>query len=292
MLDRELGSQWEDEVVTHKEERIEEGKGLFLTLSTLVIFLFAFSMAFVWYMIKPRLLGVSPHLLTASGFVISLLGFYVFLKFILAVISATSGKNILPFFSINNQGINLIYLYSVKIGNIFGISKDRIGNSFVNFNNSLAMALRRGVANERLLVLLPRCLQNFNCKQKVAEDINNCKDCGKCEITKFKALQKKYRFHVSIATGGSLARKMIYRVKPSTILAVACERELVSGIQDTKQVRVLAIPNRRPEGPCKNTRVDMAKVENAISFIFASGENINFKNDDVSEVVMKAGARG
>jgi len=166
-----------------------------------------------------------------------------------------------------------------------GISIDRIGNSFVNFNNSLVRALRRKIGKENLLVILPRCIQYSGCRQRVTEDITNCKDCGKCEITEFKSLARKYGFYVSVATGGSLARKMIYRIKPSTILAVACERELVSGIQDTGKARVLAVPNWRPEGPCKNTKVDMEKVKDAIEFIFDGNKNNGFEHDNGVAVI-------
>lgn len=289
MLDRELGSQWEDEAIKDREERIEEGKGLFLSLSALVILLFSLFMAFIWYMIKPRLFEISPSLLTISGILISLFIIYTIIKFVLTVISAATGKNILlSFTGDNHNAIKLIYSYSVRIGKILGISIDRIGNSFVNFNNSLVRALRRKIGRENLLVLLPRCIQYSGCKQRVTEDISNCKDCGKCEITEFKSLGRRYGFYVSVATGGSLARKMIYRIRPSTILAVACERELVSGIQDTGKVRVLAVPNWRPEGPCKNTKVDMEKVKDAIEFIFGGENSVNLKKE-TSGAIVEAG---
>jgi hypothetical protein len=286
MLDRELGDQWEGEAITEREERIEEGKGLFLSLSALVVLLFSLSIAFIWYMIKPRLFEISPYLLTLSGILISLFIIYTIIKFVLTVVSAATGKNILLSLTGNNHNaIKLIYSYSVRIGKLLGISIDRIGNSFVSFNNSLVRALRRKIGRENLLVLLPRCIQYSGCRQKVTEDINNCKDCGKCEITEFKAISRKYGFYVSVATGGSLARKMIHRIKPSTILAVACERELVSGIQDTGKVRVLAVPNWRPEGPCKNTKVDMEKVKDAIEFIFDGDKNKGLEHDDGVAVI-------
>jgi hypothetical protein len=293
MLDRELGSEWEGEDISGAEEKIDEGKGLFLSLSFLVMLLFSVSMAFIWYMVKPRLIGISPYLYTMAGITAGVSVFYAILKFIVTVLSVVTGKNLLPFLNINSPGIViLICQYAIKIGKVLGISIDRIGNSFVNFNNSLMRVIKGGSKNERLLVLLPRCIQNSKCKQKVAEDINNCRDCGKCVITEFKALSKEYRFHINVATGGSLARKMVYKLRPSSILAVACERELVSGIQDTGSIRVFAIPNLRPEGPCKNTTVDMDKVRDAIKFIY-DNKNENLSLDGrVSGAIVEAGARG
>jgi hypothetical protein len=62
-----------------------------------------------------------------------------------------------------------------------------------------------------------------------------------------------------------MARLEIEKMKPRAILTMACERDLVSGILDVAaEIPVIAIPNRRPLGPCKNTEVDPAEVEDAV----------------------------
>jgi uncharacterized protein len=48
------------------------------------------------------------------------------------------------------------------------------------------------------------------------------------------------------------------------IIAVACERDLASGIQDTHPLPVYGILNSRPFGPCLDTDVALDKVEWAI----------------------------
>ena len=58
------------------------------------------------------------------------------------------------------------------------------------------------------------------------------------------------------------------KAEPTCILAVACERDLTSGIQDVFPLPVIGVLNERPNGPCFNTRADMGKIEEAIrSFI-------------------------
>jgi len=49
------------------------------------------------------------------------------------------------------------------------------------------------------------------------------------------------------------------------IVAVACERDLTSGIQDTYPIPVFGIFNRRPFGPCYDTDVDLELVEKGIT---------------------------
>ena len=57
---------------------------------------------------------------------------------------------------------------------------------------------------------------------------------------------------------------MVMQARPKAIVAVACERDLTSGIQDVFPLPVLGVLNERPFGPCFNTRVDINKLEAAI----------------------------
>jgi hypothetical protein len=52
--------------------------------------------------------------------------------------------------------------------------------------------------------------------------------------------------------------------RPKLILAVACERDLSSGIQDTYPLPVFGILNFRPNGPCLDTNLPLDVLEQAI----------------------------
>ena len=77
-------------------------------------------------------------------------------------------------------------------------------------------------------------------------------------------LSEKYRISISVATGGTLARRIVVEKRPEMIIAVACERDLTSGIQDSYPIPVYGILNRRPFGPCYDTDVDLELVEKGI----------------------------
>lgn len=130
-------------------------------------------------------------------------------------------------------------------------------------NTSIIAKQKRKAASSKTLVLIPRCLQNSDCQNKVAENVENCQRCGNCPITDLLKLKDKYGYRLFVATGGSLARQIIKKTKPELILAVACERELMSGIKEVKRIPIITIPNQRPEGPCKNTKVDLNELEQA-----------------------------
>ena len=55
-------------------------------------------------------------------------------------------------------------------------------------------------------------------------------------------------------------------IRPKGIIAVACERDLTSGIVDVGEMDVIGILIDRPNGPCIDTKVDIKKLEEAILF--------------------------
>ncbi|KNF08740.1 putative membrane protein [Gottschalkia purinilytica] len=159
-----------------------------------------------------------------------------------------------------------IYPLLLFVAKVMKKDKDSIRRVHARVNNLLVTANPVEVTNKDILILLPHCLQDSNCKVKITHDINNCKLCGKCDIEKILEVSRKYNVKVIVATGGTLAREWIKRIKPKCIIAVACERDLSSGINDVKKIPVLGIINDRPNGSCFNTKVSIDKLEEAIKF--------------------------
>jgi len=156
------------------------------------------------------------------------------------------------------------------VGRFLGISKEKIQQSFVEVNNQLVKAKCSEHKPQRILLLMPHCLQFNDCAIKITSDAYKCQACGKCKIKDLVTLAQKHQVHLSVATGGTLARRRVAEARPDAIIAVACERDLTSGIQDAYPLPVIGILNDRPFGPCFNTSVDISKVAEALEFL-ASG---------------------
>ena len=116
----------------------------------------------------------------------------------------------------------------------------------------------------QILLLAPHCIQRTDCPHKITVDIENCRRCGGCPVTSLLELRSRYGIKVGMATGGTLARKYVREYRPRAIVAIACERDLTSGIQDANPIPVLGVTNQRPHGPCQNTCFDVPRVEEAI----------------------------
>ena len=152
----------------------------------------------------------------------------------------------------------------ILMGRLLGVSKEKVKQSFIELNNHLVRSNTHRTRPNRLLILLPHCIQNFDCQVKITGNVKNCKRCGKCEIKDLIELAEQHQVKIAVATGGTLARRIIVENKPEAIVAVACELDLTSGIQDSYPIPVIGILNERPYGPCVNTKVDIEKVRDAL----------------------------
>jgi hypothetical protein len=155
---------------------------------------------------------------------------------------------------------------------IFKIDKDKVKGSFIEINNQLLLnSFKYNFKPKDILILLPHCIQNANCGYKITGDTNNCVKCGNCQISDLIDLSEKYEVKLVVVTGGTAARNIIKEIKPKCVIAVACERDLSSGIIDCDPLPVMGILNLRPYGPCFNTGVDLERLKESLKFLLKEG---------------------
>jgi hypothetical protein len=153
--------------------------------------------------------------------------------------------------------------FADSLGKRIGFDSNKLTRSFILLSNDyVEKELDKNRGNiKRVLILLPHCIQLASCVFKLTTNVNNCRKCGKCVISSFLSMSERFAFDMFVSTGGTMARKAVKEKKPDLILAVACEKDLMSGIKDTIGLPVIGILNERPNGPCYNTTVDPAAVE-------------------------------
>ncbi len=146
----------------------------------------------------------------------------------------------------------------------FSLTKEELQQSFIELNNYLISVKPFGLHPDKLMILLPQCMQNNNCRVRISGDISACRHCGNCQVGSIIDICNQYEVKAFIVTGGTLARRIIKQKRPQAVVAVACERELVDGIGDCYPLPVYAILNLRPHGPCVNTSATLDKLEKTI----------------------------
>ncbi len=137
--------------------------------------------------------------------------------------------------------------------------------TLIRLNNGLTRLRRVRVAPENLLLLVPHCLHFTRCAQDVRSGINQCRRCGQCDIAGLLAIRDRYGILLDLAGGGRQALSFLRDPAVKAVVAVACEQELADGIRAAFPKPVLGVPNTRPNGACKDTRVALDAVEAAVT---------------------------
>ena len=241
-------------------------KATFLVFCWLGLFLLWSVIGFIYYLIYPRLESLSPSLNTVVLVGLGTFAFILTVGLILISTTALTGIDLLYPHNGKSITVTLLFPFAVSLAQLFRIKRNKIRISFVKVNNALTKAQIKRIKGDRILVLLPHCLQIDICNRKITNDVNNCVRCGKCPVAKLLEMGEKYGLFIEVVNGGTLARRRVASFKPDGIIAVACERDLTLGIQDVYPVPVFGVINDRPNGPCVNTCVDMSLVETAIKF--------------------------
>ena len=243
--DRKLGDEWLNWDGTDGTESTDTGYRVFLGMAVIsIIVIISMAGLFLW-LIYPRLISTGtfiPQLFSILYLIFSgILTIWLVLFVIAAMAKLPISKHIIiP--SLVNWLLDIV----MWIGRFLGFSKDRLTNSFLKIHNMIIGAGPSKTRPEKLLLLLPRCL---------TKEVNKA----------LRGLRDKYGFQMVTVGGGTDARKKIHEIHPEIIIAIACERDLMSGFREVNvHTPVIGFPNQRPEGPCKNTCVDLIEIEGAI----------------------------
>lgn len=242
-------------------------RGLFLGLSAVSLLLLLLVLAVLLWLVQPRLYLLGDWAVWTVYVLAGLFLLVVGGGLTLIVISALAEVDLLFPHGKKQVTVRVLYPINLLLGGLLGIGRERIGESFVAVNNALVRAAKKRIRPGRILLLLPHCIQKSKCRHKVTEDVSNCQRCGQCLLAELAQISEEYGLVMAVATGGTLARRLIGEVRPSAILAVACERDLVSGIQDAYPIPVYGVLNRRPHGPCRDTGVDLVQLKSGLSLL-------------------------
>jgi len=244
--DRLLGDEWVDWQPGTKGGSSDAPKSLFILFSFLVLLLILLGVWLFWFLALPRFESFGQTFVGMAKAAFFSFVFALAVWYLLQVFSVVLKVKLVPSFFVKHLSLRIFLSSAVRLAGLFGVTRDRMGNSFVKFHNDLMYASKTGMDAKRILLLLPRCL---------SAEMRN----------KIKELSEKYNFIAYTAFGGDEARKAVKENKPDVVIGVACERDLVSGIQDTApKMPVFGIPNKRPDGPCKNTSIDVKELEKII----------------------------
>lgn len=254
-VDRRLGHEWDewDGKPLPNQGNYDSPPALFFWWSALSIGAFFGLIALLLYLLGPRLalllsatpVGLAPAapapvalLWLALGGVAAL----TWLWFGLLLFSYAFRRPLLPEKLAERGPFLRLMRWTSLVADKFG-RRDWVENAAVKVYDVLALERGRKVGKGELLLLIPRCL-------------------SRAALDGVLGIAGKYDVPVFVATRGQLARRVIRERRPRAVVAVACERDMVSGLHDVAgKIPVLGLTMTLPSGPCKDAGLDLEQLE-------------------------------
>lgn len=243
-VDRRLGHEWDewDGKPLPNAGNYDSPPALFFGWSAAAVGSFFGIIALALFLLAPRLgLLVAP----LPGILWVTLAVFAGVSWIwwsLLLLSYLLRKPLLPERLAERGPFLRLMRLTSRIAERFG-KRDWVENAAVKVYDALALERGRKVGKGELLLLIPRCL-------------------SRSALDGVLGIAGRYDVPVFVATRGQLARRVIRERRPRAVVAVACERDMVSGLHDVAgKIPVLGLTMTLPSGPCKDAGIDLVKLE-------------------------------
>jgi hypothetical protein len=243
-VDRRLGHEWDewDGRPLPNQGNYDSSPALFFVWSAITLAIGLVLVALGLYLLTPRLGTIHADLPPLLWGALLLVGSLLWVWWAVLLLSHEIRRPLLPERLAERGPFLRLMRLTSRVADRFG-RRDWVENAAVKVYNTLAVMRGRKVGQGELLLLIPRCL-------------------SKATLDGVLGIAGKYGVPVFVATRGQLARRVIRERRPRAVVAVACERDMVSGLHDVAgKIPVLGLTMTLPAGPCKDASVDLGQLE-------------------------------
>lgn len=243
-VDRRLGHEWDewDGRPLPNAGNYDSPPELFFAWSAVTLAVGLGVVGLGLYLLAPRLADAHPSAPRLLWSALLVIGAVLWIWWAALFLSYELRQPLLPERLAERGPFLRLMRLTSRIADRFG-RRDWVENAAVKVYNALAIMRGRKVGQGELLVLIPRCL-------------------SKETLDGVLGIAGQYGVPVFVATRGQLARRVIRERRPRAVVAVACERDMVSGLHDVAgKIPVLGLTMTLPSGPCKDASVNLGQLE-------------------------------
>jgi uncharacterized protein len=243
-VDRRLGHEWDewDGKPLPNAGNYDSPPALFFGWSAAAIGVGLGLVALGLFLLGPRLGLMAESIPTVLWLTLAVLAGIAWLWWGSILLSYLLRRPLLPERLAERGPLLRLMRFTSGIAGRFG-RRDWVENAAVKVYDALALERGRKVGRGELLLLIPRCL-------------------SRAALDGVMAIAGKYEVPVFVATRGQLARRVIRERRPRAVVAVACERDMITGLHDVAgKIPVLGLTMTLPAGPCKDAGLDLVRLE-------------------------------
>jgi uncharacterized protein len=242
--DRRLGHEWDewDGRPLPGNGDFSAQPGMFFRFAALTLGLGMAGVAVAIFLLAPRIGAVWSGLPRVLWLALATAAGVSWVWFAVLLLSFYGGGLWLPEAWLERGPYLRLMSLTSYVARAFG-RRDWVEHAAIDVYNQLVERRARRVGKGELLVLIPRCL-------------------SKQALDGVLAIAGRYEVPVFVATRGQLARRVIRERRPRAVVAVACERDMMTGLRDVAgRLPVLGLTMRLPNGPCRDAMLDLDVME-------------------------------
>lgn len=243
-VDRRLGHEWDewDGKPLPNNGDFTSSPWLFFRFAMLTLLIMGGAIVVFVFLVAPRLAVIWSSLPVVLLAAVAVAGAGAVLWLGVMALSFRLGTPLLPERLAERGPYLKLMSLAGRVAGWFG-RRDWVENAAIAVYNRLAEQRARKIQSDELLVLIPRCL-------------------SKQALDGVLGIAARHQVPVFVATRGQLARRAIRERRPRAVVAVACERDMLTGLKDVAgSIPVLALTMQLPAGPCKDAVIDLRQME-------------------------------
>jgi len=139
----------------------------------------------------------------------------------------------------------------------FGALENRFITAVVASHNQRVTHYLADNRPNKVLLIMPRCVQKTGCRSQVQESLDECLACRRCPLGDVAAVCDQHGLPALVAFRSQIAFDMARRQKPDLIVATACHDRLIKALRNVPEVPSLLAPLAGMDRMCINASVDL-----------------------------------
>lgn len=119
----------------------------------------------------------------------------------------------------------------------------------------------------KVLLIMPRCVQKIGCRSNVQESLDECLVCGRCPLGDVAAICDQHGLPALVAFRSHIAFDLARQQKPDLIIATACHDRLIKALRNVPEVPALLAPLASMDRMCVNASVDLQWLDEQLTAV-------------------------
>jgi hypothetical protein len=202
------------------------------------------------------------HLVMVVGeLTILIILFLVLSSIIIALIAAYSvstGKLVFP--RLLKSGLVFLEGLVKAFCRLFGLDDKELLTFFIRLSNTMNMKQFAAVPVHERAVFIPQCLRSSKCPANLTPEGLKCVNCGRCSVGPSIIRLQEMGYHVFIAPGSTLIKRMVKQYHPKAIVGIGCLMEVKEGLDLCDRIGIPAMGVVTLKDGCVETLVNWHDV--------------------------------